>query len=323
MVIGIGPVSLFSLEWRNAGCSSFVSRLADAFRSGGKENFRLRQMRTRQKRQGRMPTAAKTQVKVSPVRSPQATREAALQARIAELEDELQTRDDFLAIAAHELRNPMTPISARVELLLARARHMPELVSNGIVQGLERLEGLVDAYLRRTTILLEVSRIHSSNLRLRPIEVDLSALVRQVAKGMSPAAERAGCRVGLTVQEGVTGRFDATALEQILENLLSNAIRYAPGQPIEVALTSDIDSARLSVRDEGIGISDRDQAQIFERFHTLGRKGENGGFGVGLWITRQLVRAMRGEIAVSSNAGVGSTFTVTLPLLSRDEDDGH
>jgi signal transduction histidine kinase len=108
-----------------------------------------------------------------------------------------------------------------------------------------------------------------------------------------------------------------------LENLLSNAIRYATGQPIEVALTSDIDSARLSVRDEGIGISDRDQAQIFERFHTLGRKGENGGFGVGLWITRQLVRAMRGEIAVSSNAGVGSTFTVTLPLLSRDEDDGH
>ena len=317
-------MSLFLPDWRNAGCSSFVSRLADAFRSGGKENFRLRQMRTRQKRQGRMPTATKTQVKVSPVRSPQPTREAALQARIAELEDELQARDDFLAIAAHELRNPMTPISARVELLLARARHMPELVSNGIVQGLERLEGLVDAYLRRTTILLEVSRIHSSNLRLRPIEVDLSALVRQVAKGMSPAAERAGCRVGLTVQEGVTGRFDATALEQILENLLSNAIRYAPGQPIEVALTSDIDSARLSVRDEGIGISDRDQAQIFERFHTLGRKGDNnGGFGVGLWITRQLVRAMRGEIAVSSNAGVGSTFTVTLPLLSRDEDDGH
>jgi hypothetical protein len=95
MVIGIGPVSLFLPDWRNAGCSSFVSRLADAFRSGGKENFRLRQMRTRQKRQGRMPTAAKTQVKVSPVRSPQATREAALQARVAELEDELQTRDDF------------------------------------------------------------------------------------------------------------------------------------------------------------------------------------------------------------------------------------
>ena len=323
MVIGIGPVSLFSLEWRNAGCSSFVSRLADALRSGGKENFRLRQMRTWQKRQGRMPTATKTQVKVSPVRSPQPTREAALQARIAELEDELQARDDFLAIAAHELRNPMTPISARVELLLARARHMPELVSNGIVQGLERLEGLVDAYLRRTTILLEVSRIHSRNLRLRPTEVDLSALVRQVAMGMSPAAERAGCRVGLTVQDGVIGRFDATALEQILENLLSNSIRYGPGQPIEVALTSDSDLARLSVRDEGIGISDRDQAQIFERFHTLGRKGENGGFGVGLWITRQLVRAMRGEIAVSSNAGVGSTFTVTLPLLSRDEDDGH
>src|ERR1700731_5045460 len=125
---------------------------------------------------------------------------------------------------------------------------------------------------------------------------------------MSPAAERAGCRVGLNVQEGVPGRFDATAMEQILENLLSNAIRYGPGQPIEVALTSDSDLARLSVRDEGIGISDRDQAQIFERFHTLGRKGDKNGFGVGLWITRQLVRARRGEIAVSSNGGGGPTF---------------
>jgi hypothetical protein len=102
----------------------------------------------------------------------------------------------------------------------------------------------VDAYLRRTTILLEVSRIHSSNLRLRPTEVDLSALVRQVAMGMSPAAEGAGCRVGLTVQEGVTGRFDATALEQILENLLSNAIRL--NYP---AVSIDQRNARLTVRD--------------------------------------------------------------------------
>jgi len=250
-------------------------------------------------------------------------REAALTARIAELEDELRARDDFLAIAAHELRNPMTPIGAQIELLLAAARRMPEAVPKKIVRGLERLERSVDAYLRRATILLEVSRVNSGNLALEAAETDLSALVRRVAIGAIPAAERAGCRVRLTVQEGVTGKCDATAMEQILENLLSNAIRYGAGNPVEVAFASDGATARLAVRDEGIGIAESDQARIFERFRRLGRDGASGGFGIGLWITRRLVHAMRGEITVASAPGAGSTFTVTFPLRSRGGADEH
>lgn len=244
-----------------------------------------------------------------------------LEARIAELEAELRARDDFLAVAAHELRNPMTPIRGRIELLLARARRTPETVPKGIVQGLERLERLVEAYIRRATVLLEVSRINADNLALQFAEIDLSALVRQAAMSMLPAAERAGCRVRLKLQEGVVGRCDQTAIEQILENLLSNAIRYGCGQPIEVALSSDGEKARLSVRDEGIGIPGPDQPQIFERFRRLNRDSTNGGFGVGLWITRQLVQAMQGEVLVSSNPGAGSTFAVTLPLPARDQAD--
>ncbi|HJU15057.1 MAG TPA: HAMP domain-containing sensor histidine kinase [Stellaceae bacterium] len=269
-----------------------------------------------------MHPAGKRPIENLPARSLPADREAALEARIAELEDELRARDDFLAIAAHELRNPMTPISAQIELLLAMVRHMPGAVPERIVQGLERLECSVDAYLRRATILLEVSRINSGNLSLDAAEVDLSALVRKVAVGTIPAAERAGCRVRLTVQEGISGMCDATAMEQILENLLSNAIRYGAGRPVEVAFASDGGVAQLSVRDQGIGISPSDQAQIFERFHRLDQKSAQGGFGVGLWITRQLVHAMRGEIAVSSAPGAGSTFTVTLPLLSGGKADG-
>jgi signal transduction histidine kinase len=256
------------------------------------------------------------------VRALQGEREAALEARIAELEDALRARDEFLAIAAHELRNPMTPIGAHIELLLAKARRKPETVPEGTMQGLERLERSVDTYVRRATTLLEVSRIDSGSLDLKAAEVDLSALVRRVATAMIPAARRAGCRVRLSVPEGITGRCDATAVEQILENLLSNAIRYGDGRPVEVALANDGNSARLSVRDEGIGISSSEQPRLFEWFRRLGRKSTNGGFGMGLWITRRLVQAMRGEITVASASGSGSTFTVILPL-SCDTADGR
>lgn len=265
-------------------------------------------MRIRRKRQdrtaiGRMPAAKGPTV-----------RETALAARVAELEAELRARDDFLAIAAHELRNPMTPICARLELLLARARQAAGGMPAGLVHGLELLEGMVNAYLRRATTLLEVARASSGKLNLQTVEVDLSALIRQVTANMLPLAESAGCEIRITVEDGVSAFCDPTAIEQILENLLSNAIRFGPGQPVEVALASNGELARLSVRDEGVGIPDCDQAAIFERFHRSRRAKPSGGFGVGLWVTRQLVRAMRGEISVSSRRGCGSAFTVKLPL---------
>lgn len=279
-------------------------------------------MRARQRRQRHMGPAGRRPVGNPPVRAPQAEREAALKARIAELEDALRARDDFLAIAAHELRNPMTPISAQLELLLAKAHQKPGTVPEGTVQDLERLERSVDAYVRRATLLLDLSRIDSGNLDLKAAEVNLSALVHEVAAGMISATRRAGCRVRLSVQEGITAACDARAVEQILESLLANAIRYGAGRSVEVALTGDGAMARLSVRDEGIGISPDDQTRIFERFRRLGRNGADGGFGIGLWIARRLVQAMRGEIAVLSAPGRGATFTVTLPLSARDAADG-
>jgi signal transduction histidine kinase len=266
-------------------------------------------MQIRRKRQDRTAVG-----RTPPPANGPTVRETALAARVAELEAELRARDDFLAIAAHELRNPMTPISARVELLLARAREMSGGVPAGLVHGLELLEGLVNAYLRRATTLLEVARASSGKLNLQTAQVDLSALIRQVAANMLPLAESAGCELRLTVEDGLNAQCDPMAVEQILENLLSNAIRFGPGRPVEISLASDGELARLSVRDEGVGISDRDKELIFERFHRSRRAKSNGGFGVGLWVTRQLVRAMRGEISVWSRRGGGSAFTVRLPL---------
>jgi signal transduction histidine kinase len=208
----------------------------------------------------------------------------------------------------------MTPISARLELLLLKARHMSEDVPAELVQGLEHLDRLVSAYLRRATALLEVARLSSGKLNLQTAEVDLSALIRQVTMNMAPLAECADCRIRITVEDGVSARCDSMAIERILENLLSNAFRFGAGQPVDVAFASDGEVAQLSVRDRGVGISDREQPLIFERFRRSGRVKSNGGFGVGLWITRELVRAMQGEISVASNLGAGSMFTVRLPL---------
>ena len=270
-----------------------------------------------------MPKAQRKTINHSQVLCSTADRETPLEDRIAELEAELRARDDFLAIAAHELRNPMTPIRGRVELLLARARRAPETVPKPIVRGLEEIERLVDAYIRRATVLLDVSRLNSGNISLQIEQVEVSTLIERAAMSMIPMAERAGSEVRLNLQEGIKGHCDETAMEQILENLLSNAIRYGCGQPIEVDLSRHADTVVLSVTDHGVGISDQDQAQIFDRFWKLNHNKTNGGFGVGLWLTRQLVQVLRGEIAVASKPGIGSTFTVTLPLSPHDKANAH
>jgi two-component system, OmpR family, sensor kinase len=240
----------------------------------------------------------------------------ALEMALIEAEAQLRARDEFLAIAAHELRNPMTPIAAWIELLLTQARRRSSHIPPEILSGLERLEYLVNAYLRRATTLLDVSRISTGNLQLTKTEIDLSSLVRETVSAMIPAAETAGCALRLTVQDGVSGSFDRTAVEQVIENIVSNAIRYGAGQPINIAFTADGNNAWLAVSDQGIGISEADQDRIFEQFQRVTGNNTAGGFGVGLWVTKQLVLAMRGSISVSSKPGAGSTFTVTLPLTT-------
>jgi signal transduction histidine kinase len=133
---------------------------------------------------------------------------------------------------------------------------------------------------------------------------------------MIPAAETAGCRIHLAVQDRVCGRSDKTAIEQVIENIVSNAIRYGAGQPIDVEFTAEGNIVRLTVADCGIGISEADQARIFEQFQRGAGGNTAGGFGVGLWITKQLVVAMGGSVSVASTLGSGSTFTVTLPLTT-------
>ena len=234
-----------------------------------------------------------------------------LEALVEELRAQVKAREDFIAIAAHELRNPMTPMLGQVQHLLRLARR--EEAAPNLVKGLERLELITLHYVRRATTLLEVSRVNSGVLNLEPKPTDLSTLVTETVDAYRLIAERSNCALVCRIQDGVGGEWDPLAIEQVLDNLLSNAIKHGYGAPIVVSLAKDGGSVRISVRDSGPGISSEDQARIFERFEQAVGQRSHGGFGIGLWLAHQLVRAMGGRISVDSSPGEGAEFSVDLP----------
>lgn len=239
---------------------------------------------------------------------------ASLRQQVAELRQAVRARDDFIAIAAHELRNAMTPIAAVTELALKAARNSERICPPRVTTLLERMQFLARNFVQRSTRLLDVGQIEAGNLRLEPSPTDLSALVLSVTQGYEVTAARGRSRLELDIQAGVIALVDRLAVEQVVENLLSNALKFGRGQPVTLRLRSDGRSARLDVQDKGVGMSPEDQARIFGRFEQIVARHQGSGFGVGLWVADRLVAAMGGCISVSSRLGEGSTFTVTLTL---------
>lgn len=236
---------------------------------------------------------------------------------IAELRAAVAARDEFIAIAAHELRNPMTPMVAQVQLLRSRAQR--EDASEAMKKGLGSLQLAIDHYLRRATTLLEISRLNTGNLRLLPTRLDLSELIRECCRRHEQLAAHAGCSLSVRTPDSVHGSWDELAVEQILDNLVSNALRYGDGKPITIELETTPDWVQVHVVDQGIGIAPDDRARIFDRFEQAMPRGGTGGFGIGLWLANQLTLAHGGSIDVRSEVGQGSTFTIRLPReLQRD-----
>ena len=176
------------------------------------------------------------------------------------------------------------------------------------------LERQTRTFVRRATTLLDVKRLATGNFHVDRDVVSLSDVVSDVVRDLATEAERAGCELRLSIEPGVIGTWDWVALEQITMNLMSNAIKYGAGHPVETSVTSTGEDATIEVRDHGAGISEVDRSRIFERFErAVVPRGSKPGFGLGLWITRQLLVAHRGEITVESRPGVGSVFTASLP----------
>ena len=239
---------------------------------------------------------------------------------VDDLRQAVRARDDFIAIAAHELRNPMTPIVGVAELALISARKAEGRCPPRVILLLERLQRLVQDYVGRATKLLDVSRLEAGNFQLRPADTNLSHLVLSIVHKYEAEAAHQHCALEHDIEADVSGLFDPLAVEQIIDNLVSNALKFGAGKPVTVRLRSNEHAASLEVQDGGIGMSFDQQDRIFGRFEQIVAHHHGGGFGLGLWIANRLVEAMDGRITVSSCPGEGSTFTVMLPLVHADRD---
>ena len=160
--------------------------------------------------------------------------------------------------------------------------------------------------------LLDVSRLSTGRIDLQAEPMDLAEVVREVIDTFDAELAVARCQVTLSERGTATGAWDRLRVEQVCRNLLSNAIRFGAGRPIEVAVDADQDFAHVAVRDHGVGIAPDQQAKIFERFER-GVEQRSGGFGIGLWIVRNICAAMGGTVSVASSLGEGACFTVMLP----------
>ncbi|WNG26232.1 AAA family ATPase [Cystobacter fuscus] len=229
-------------------------------------------------------------------------------------QESIRVRDEFLSIASHELKTPLTSMKLRarqVELALAHQPLEPRLgckVSSMLAtfsDQMKRLGQLVDQ-------LLDVSRINTGRLELHVEETDLAAVAREVAERLAEQIENAGCTLELELELPVVGEWDRLRLEQVVMNLLTNAMKYGAHGPIRVKVWSEEDKALLRVEDRGLGIPKEDQTRIFEVFERAASH-NYGGFGLGLFIARQIVLAHAGRIWLESEPGVGTTFFVEFP----------
>ncbi|MDY7228172.1 ATP-binding protein [Hyalangium rubrum] len=232
----------------------------------------------------------------------------------------VRLRDEFLAVASHELKTPLTPLRLQFQGLRRVVESKvgepvsPERVLravHGCESQVRKLAGLVND-------LLDVARLAQGRLPLHLEVVDLVEVTRELLEQFSTEFGRAGCRVEFEAGAPVLGFWDRLRLEQVATNLLTNALKYGAGRPIRVRVWQERGVAWLSVRDEGIGIAPEHRSRIFGKFERAVSERHYGGLGLGLHITQQIVGALGGSIQVESEPGHGSTFTVALASGEQD-----
>ncbi len=224
-------------------------------------------------------------------------------------------REEFLAVASHELKTPITTLQLQLDTLLRGARFGSSLAASPdrFTAQLAVLQRQVTRLTKAIEQLLDFSRLTAGRLELECERVDLSDVVRDAVGRLEEDLARSGSTISVRDGRPNEGLWDPLRLEQVVTNLVSNAIKFGAGKPIEIALEGDARTAVLTVRDSGIGIDAERQTRLFQRFERAVSRRHYGGMGLGLWLVRGIVEAHGGSVRLTSQPGEGSTFTVELP----------
>ncbi len=227
-----------------------------------------------------------------------------VQERTAEVRRAVELRDEFLSVASHELRTPFTALALRIQLLAAKDKSGDPNIQVA-VQQTQKITELLDR-------LMDLTSLRQNSLEIRKEPCDLVALTKEAVSSMESVAKDAGSTISLQGAESLPGNADPLRTNQVLTNLISNAIKYGDGKPIEVITEAKGSRSRIQVRDHGIGISEEQRERIFERFERAHTDTTVGGLGLGLYISRRIVELHGGSLKVESRPGEGSTFTVEI-----------
>jgi signal transduction histidine kinase len=244
---------------------------------------------------------------------------AQLQVSQGELEHAVRMRDDFMSIVSHEVRTPLNGLILETQL---RKMHLAR--DNAAAFTLDKMQAMVErderqiqSLIRLIEDMLDVSRIRTGKLSIRPGQFDLSRLVSTLVETFAPQISAAQSSVNLNAESPVVGLWDEFRIEQVVSNLLTNALRYGAKSPIDVSVYVEGENAIVEVRDQGIGISEENQQRIFQQFERVSAKHAVAGLGLGLFISEQIVAAHGGKITVQSALGEGAVFRVSLPLAQN------
>lgn len=236
-----------------------------------------------------------------------------------ELQRSLRMRDEFMSLVAHELRTPLNTLflEAQMRSLQLKRGTLATIKPEQFEAMIKRDERQIKAMIRLIDDMLDVSRMRSGQLSIRPGQVQLMDLLERVVSDLSLQAAATGCKLSLQPHPPVEGCWDEFRIEQVVVNLLTNALRYGGGQPVEVSVQHSGNTVRIDVRDEGKGIAPNDLERIFEPYERGARNGEPKGLGLGLYISRQLAISHGGELRVTSKPGEGATFSLVLPTCEQ------
>ncbi|HVH42165.1 MAG TPA: PAS domain-containing sensor histidine kinase, partial [Labilithrix sp.] len=221
----------------------------------------------------------------------------------------VRLRDEFLSVAAHELRTPLASLTLQLQSIKAA------IAGTSHPEGGGRFEGRIDKTLRQSNRLtrlvdglLDVSQIAIGQVELHREEIDLRTVVNDVCTRFAEDAERAGSELSVSSSGPCIGSWDADRLDQVVCNLLSNALKYGQGKPVTVQCDADERQASVTVTDRGIGIAPENLRRIFGRFERGVSERNYGGLGLGLWIAQEIAQAHGGRVDVESSAGEGAVF---------------